>query len=242
MRILKRTFLLWGLFLLYCCSSVVWSANLGVAPVRIFMGPKDRAIAITLTNNGDSDIALQADIYTWNQNSEGKDVLDLSDDLILSPPIFKLAPHTSQTVRLALLMPMDLSRQMTYRLIVTAVPEAIAAPSANFEVPMGLALSLPIFITPPLAKRELNCALLRDDEMLVTAHCDNSGTAYAQIREMTLLIKDEVQANMKTPSYLLPGAKKPYLLKSEKTIPTGAATLRIVYDAGKDEDLQLTIP
>ena len=229
-------------FFIFGDVAPVLAASFGVSPVRIFMGPKNRVIAVTLSNEGDSEIILQADIYTWSQSGEGKDVLNLSDDLILAPPIFKLAPNTSQTVRMALLMPIDLTRQLTYRLIVNTVPQESATSSANFEIPIGLAMSIPIFVTPPLSERSLNCSLQRNEEMLVTAQCDNSGTAYAQIREMSLLVNDETQSNLKTSSYLLPGAKKPYLLKSEKAIPAGAATLRIVYDAGKSEDMLLTIP
>ncbi len=241
-RFCQVRLLLCVFFFIFGDVAPVLAASFGVSPVRIFMGPKNRVIAVTLSNEGDSEIILQADIYTWSQSGEGKDVLNLSDDLILAPPIFKLAPNTSQTVRMALLMPIDLTRQLTYRLIVNTVPQESATSSANFEIPIGLAMSIPIFVTPPLSERSLNCSLQRNEEMLVTAQCDNSGTAYAQIREMSLLVNDETQSNLKTSSYLLPGAKKPYLLKSEKAIPAGAATLRIVYDAGKSEDMLLTIP
>jgi len=33
-----------------------------VTPVRIYMTPRDRAVAVTITNQGDSPIVLQADL------------------------------------------------------------------------------------------------------------------------------------------------------------------------------------
>ena len=55
-----------------------------VTPVRIFMTPHDRAIAVTVTNEGDDELVMQADIYTWKQKADGTDDLQLSEDLILA--------------------------------------------------------------------------------------------------------------------------------------------------------------
>ena len=113
-----------------------------VTPVRIYMTPKDRAVAVTITNEGDSAVALQADLNVWAQKPDGTDVLTLTDDLILAPPIIKLAPKAKQVVRLALLKPADASRQLTYRLIMREIPE-VSAPQNNIQVPIALALSMP---------------------------------------------------------------------------------------------------
>src|SRR5659263_85474 len=82
-----------------------WAAvNAGVfsvTPVRLYMTPRDRAIAVTLTNEGDTAIVLQADINSWSQKPDGSDELVLTEDLILAPPIIKLASKTRQVVRLA---------------------------------------------------------------------------------------------------------------------------------------------
>ncbi|UUZ74527.1 hypothetical protein LP414_19085 [Polaromonas sp. P1(28)-13] len=50
------------------------------------MTPRDRAIAVTLTNEADTAVVLQADINTWSQNPDGTDELVLTEDLILAPP------------------------------------------------------------------------------------------------------------------------------------------------------------
>src|SRR5436305_14384118 len=101
-----------------------------VSPVRIFMSPRDRAIAVTVTNEGDDELVMQADVYTWSQKPTGEDDLALSEDLILSPPILKLAPHSRQVVRLAMLTPPAGRSQSTYRLIMREIPEARQTPKA----------------------------------------------------------------------------------------------------------------
>ena len=63
------------------------------------------AVAITLTNEGDTEVALQADLYSWAQKPDGTDDLVLTEDLVVAPPIIKLAPRARQVVRLARLTP-----------------------------------------------------------------------------------------------------------------------------------------
>ena len=113
-----------------------------VAPLRLYMAPRDRAIALTFTNEGDTPVTLQADINHWSQTVDGAEVLVPTEDLILSPPIIKLAPGAKQVVRLALLKPADASRQPIYRMIVREVPEVTPVRDQAIQIPITLALSL----------------------------------------------------------------------------------------------------
>lgn len=219
------------------------AANAGVfsvTPVRLYMTPRDRAIAVTLTNEGDTAVVLQADINTWSQKPDGTDELVLTEDLILAPPIIKLAPKARQVVRLALLKPADASRQLTYRMIIREVPEAL--PSTGIQVPIALALSMPVFITPPAAKRQMDCTTSRADATALNLRCSNTGTAYAQIREATIKRGEQALARFEGGSYILPGAGKTVSLKGEKAVPAGEAQLVITFDDGQNLTTSITLP
>ncbi|HAL38804.1 MAG TPA: molecular chaperone [Polaromonas sp.] len=211
-----------------------------VTPVRLYMTPRDRAIAVTLTNEGDSAVVLQADINSWSQKPDGTDELVLTEDLILAPPIIKLAPKARQVVRLALLKPADASKQLTYRMIIREVPEAL--PSTGIQVPIALALSMPVFITPPAAKRQMDCSTSPADATAVNLRCSNTGTAYAQIREAAIKRGEQTLARFEGGSYILPGASKTVSLKSEKTVPAGQAQLVITFDDGQNLTTSITLP
>lgn len=221
-----------------------WSAaNAGVfsvTPVRLYMAPRDRAIAVTLTNESDTAIVLQADINTWNQKPDGTDELVLTDDLILAPPIIKLAPKAQQVVRLARLTPSDASRQLTYRMIIREVPEA--QPASGMQIPIALALSMPVFITPVTAKRQMDCITSRADDKTINLRCNNSGTAYAQIREAAIKRGEFPLARFEGGSYILPGASKTVSLKGEKPIPSGEAQLVVTFDDGQSLTSSVTLP
>lgn len=199
-----------------------------VTPVRIYMTPKDRAVAVTVTNEGDSPIALQADVYQWKQASDGTDELVLSEELILAPPIIKLAARSRQVVRLARLQPPDAGRQLTYRLILRELPEA--SPSKGLDVPIALALSMPVFITPPGAKGESDCSAKRSDSQTIALSCANTGSAYLQIREVTVRQGSDVLARFETGTYVLPGARRELAVKTERPLPPGPLQVSVTFD------------
>lgn len=225
-------------------ATPVFAGSFSVTPVRIYMTPRDRAVAITITNEGDSPVALQADLNTWSQRPDGTDELVLTEDMILSPPIIKLGPKARQVVRLALLKPADASRQLTYRLIVREVPEATAPKGNTIEVPIALALSMPVFITPPPAKREINCQAGREGAALAIT-CANSGSAYAQIREILVLRGDASSAPLarfEGGAYILPGARKSIGITAAQPVGAGPATLKVTFDDGKDQSFAVSLP
>lgn len=204
-----------------------------VTPVRIYMTPKDRATAITITNDGDEELVMQADIYAWKQKPGGEDDLTPSEDLFLSPPIIKMAPKSRQVVRLARINQVTPSEQQTYRMIVREIPEAKPT-DKTLQVQIALAFSMPVFITPANAKNHLDCSVARVAPDNVLASCENTGTAYAQPRSLILSAVNGVKlAETETSAYILPGIKRVYELKrSEGGIPAGKARLALSLDDG----------
>ena len=216
--------------LVLLAATSVCAGVFSVTPVRIYMAPKDRAVAVTITNEADEPVVLQADVYEWKQSAEGEDQLTASEDLILAPPIIKLAPKARQVVRLARLQPPDASRQLTYRLILREITEA--GPAKGINVPIALALSMPVFITPPVAKRHAVCEAGRDERATLFVTCANDGSAYAQVREVVVRQDGQSVGRFEGGAYILPGARKRLALKADQPIPVGALRLVVTFDDG----------
>ena len=206
-----------------------------VTPVRIYMTPRDRAVAITVTNEGDTPVVLQADLNQWKQKPDGSDELTPTEDLILSPPIIKLGPKARQVVRLARLVPPDASRQLTYRFILREVPEATPSKD-SVQVAIALALSMPVFITPPLAKRAVECRGALADPGNLNVACSNIGSAYAQVREILVRDGERLIGRFEGGPYILPGAEKVLPIKLERFGPPNApltnVQLAVTFDDG----------
>jgi fimbrial chaperone protein len=211
-----------------------------VTPVRIYMTPRDRAVAVTITNEGDTPVVLQADLNQWVQKPDGTDELTPTEDLILSPPIIKLGPKARQVVRLARLVPPDAVRQLTYRMILREVPEATPAKD-NIQVAIALALSLPVFITPPAAKRQAACKPVAADPGNLNLACSNTGTAYMQIREILVREDERLVGRFEGGPYILPGAQKVLPIKLERpgAGPLGALQLAVTFDDGNTQNFAI---
>jgi fimbrial chaperone protein len=215
-----------------------WAGTFTVTPVRIYMTARDRAVAVTVVNDGDSEIVLQAEVSNWSQSADGTDILAPTEDLILAPPILRLAPKARQVVRLALLTPADMSRQLTYRVLMREIPEALPdGKTSGLRTPIALALSLPVFITPPSAKRDVECTVASSSEAALHLSCRNNGNAYAQLREATITRGEQVAARFQGGVYILPGATKAIALRREVGVQGGAGKLSLGFDDG-----QSTVP
>lgn len=229
--------------LTFALSALSASAGqFSVTPVRIFMAPQDRAIAVTLTNEGAEELLMQADVYLWKQKPGGEDDLTMSEDLFLSPPIIKLAPKSKQVVRLAMVKPLKTGPQQTYRLIVREVPEA-KTEEKKVQVQIALAFSLPVFITPPKAERQVNCTLVRTSAEEAKAQCENTGTAYAHIRDMVLTNSaGDKLASRDSGGYILPGITRVFELKATSgKLPSGKTKLATTFDDGTGQTFDLSL-
>lgn len=212
-----------------------------VSPVRIFMGPRDRAVPVTITNEGTTPVFLQADINIWSQKADGTDELTLTEDLVLSPPILTLQPGQRQVVRLASLKPVDPERQRTYRMVLREVPPPQQGDSINVTV--ALSLSMPVFITPPTARPAVDCQITRAAASgALLASCANSGTAYAQIRGLELVRDGRTVSTFEGGVYILPGVRRQVELPGSKEVSAGAAELRISFDVGNPRTQPVTLP
>lgn len=221
-----------------------WAGAFSVSPVRIFMEARERATGVTIINEGETDLVMQAELFEWKQKPDGTDDLRTTQDLVLAPPILRLAKGARQVVRLANLRPPQPGEQLTYRLVVREVPEAVAPAQTGVQIQVALAFSLPVFITPPGAKRDLTCTAERTSPTAVRATCENRGQAYAQPASMTLstpggntLLTSEIKGG-----YILPGITRRFeLAGSGSRVPGGPAKLQVTQDDGSKQvfDVQL---
>ena len=224
-------------------SEQVKAGQFSVTPVRMYMEPKDRAIAVTVTNQGDEQLVMQADLYEWKQKPGGEDELTLTDEIFLSPPILKMAPKSRQVVRLARVSrPQQTDREITYRMLVREIPEA-RPPSAGSEVQIALAFSLPVFITPKNAKPILDCSAARLAANTVQVNCTNSGNAHTHpVSFLLSTMAGSKLAEQGTGGYILPDIRRSFELKRvDGDVPSGKARLAVGLANGTTQNFDVTV-
>jgi fimbrial chaperone protein len=217
------------------------AGEFSVSPVRIFMAANERAVAVTVVNEGTEDLVMQAEIFSWQQKPNGEDALTPTEDVVLSPPIVKLPPKGRQVLRLARVGGPPADVEQSFRMIVREVPEARAT-GRDAKVQMALAFSLPIFITPRGAKRDLQCSVQRAAPQTVTVDCLNGGKAYAQIRGMTLAsASGAALATRDVVAYVLPENRRTFELQAPAALPGGRVKLQVGLDDGSTQSFDGTL-
>lgn len=196
-------------------STLAQAGGFSVAPVRLNFGERDRAVALRLTNQADAPLTLHADLRAWTQDAQGQDRLEPSDDLVVSPPVLRLAPRAEQVVRLILTVPRDPARQTAYRLILREQLAPAPADQPGAQIPIALALSLPVFVTPRSAQPALRCTLAAPGAADPEAVCENTGTAFVRLGQVELLEGTTTLARHEGGPYLLPGTRRVLPLRGE---------------------------
>ena len=208
-------------------------------PVRLTLAPGAMSTSLLLENTGDQPVLVQAELMAWSQQ-DGKDVLTPSQALVVSPPIFKVAPGAAQTVRLGLLKPVAGDREITYRLFLQEVPQPPAPGEQGVSV--ALRLGLPVFVLPKTRAAPQLAWRAKPDGRDIRLSLTNSGTAHVQAVDCKLYRADgTLIAEQQLGAYVLAGQTRSWQIKptqpwkGEKLkltarTPTGDVTADIASD------------
>jgi fimbrial chaperone protein len=142
----NRTWVRWAA---YCVLAFLWpgtqawAASLQISPVTVEFDAQMSAVGLTLSNPGDQPLYGQVRVFLWDQ-SDGQDQLSATTDLIASPPLIQIAPHSQQLVRLVRRSAKPSPLEQSYRLLIDELPTPSEAPSGG--VTIRLRYSVPVFI------------------------------------------------------------------------------------------------
>jgi fimbrial chaperone protein len=121
------------------------AGTFSISPLRADLSSRSQTGALTLRNQEDSPVVVQAEVLLWEQ-PDGQDKLSPTRDVLVSPAVFTIPGNGSQLIRVALRRPSDAQRELSYRLILTEVPQQASPGFTGLNV--ALRLSLPIFVAP----------------------------------------------------------------------------------------------
>jgi fimbrial chaperone protein len=189
------------------------AGSFSISPVRVELSTQQRTDALTVRNEDDKEVVVQAQVFNWSQQN-GQDVLTETHDILVTPPVFKLSGNAQQIVRVASRKTADPKRELTYRLVLQEVPQD--APKEFTGLRVALRLSLPIFVTsqnkstPDLI---WEAAWQADNSLQITAK--NQGDAHVQITDFIVGTPtgDAVLKNSVV-KYVLPSATMTWSLRA----------------------------
>jgi len=120
------------------------AASFGLSPLGLAIGANELSGSVVVTNSGPDEIVIQARPYAWSQS--GKESRADTRDLIMNPPIFKLAPGEQQLVRVASRTAPLAEAERAYRVVFREVPLSATNPQPGFRI--TVAMDIPVYIEP----------------------------------------------------------------------------------------------
>jgi fimbrial chaperone protein len=131
-----------------------------IAPVVVELSPARKVVSVTVTNPSDSAVNFQAEVLEWSQ-ANGQDKLEATHDIMVVPPIVRIAAGATQIFRVTSRRPPG-AREQAYRLILEDVTAEAVASQDSATVNIRVRHSLPVFVatagTPLVSVQVAQCA------------------------------------------------------------------------------------
>lgn len=208
-------------------APAVDAASLGIAPLRLDLGPSQRIATVTVRNDEATPVMIQVRTFAWPRTPATED-LEPTRDLVAVPAITTIAPGGQQVVRVALRGGGTEGVERAFRLIVAEVPQEADGPDAGIR--FALAFSLPVFVTPPSAVPDPGWSLVDGARGGTSLRVTNAGTAHLQVRGITVL--GDPGGRIGQQAYVLAGREHEWPLPAR---PSGPISLKVDTDRGEIE-------
>ena len=227
-----------------CAASACLAAsatNLRIVPVLVDPGAGARTGVVTLTNQEQSPMRAQFRVMRWTREN-GRDVLQPTEDVVVSPPQVTVAPGQDYVVRVVSVRAPAAGREDSYRLLVDELPDSVT-PRRTGTVDLVLRQSIPVFFSDVrnrAANVDWNLVREGDNLWLVGR---NSGARRLRIADLTFESGGRpVFVKPGLVGYVLAGSQAQWAVLPRTPLPPGAnVRVKALTDTG-DMEVSLVVP
>ncbi|HEY6926808.1 MAG TPA: fimbria/pilus periplasmic chaperone [Steroidobacteraceae bacterium] len=215
-------------------ATPAFAGTYSVDPVRVSLSARAPIASIMVRNTGSDPSVLQVETLSWSQSS-GQVTLDLTRDVLATPPLFSIPPGGTQIIRLGLRRPADAQRELTYRVI---LHEVLPPAPDTKGMRVALDVSIPIFVKAlaPSAP-SLQWHLSRDSNQRLRLDVANGGTAHIRLETLEITEAGTARplARQDLSAYLLANDTRSWALQLGALIPREPLVIHAKTDAGDIE-------
>jgi fimbrial chaperone protein len=226
----------WIALALCLAAADVPAGSFQVNPIRVDVAKGATTAAMTVRNDGDDAVVIQASLLSWAQDESGQDVYAPTNEALVTPPIMTIPPGGEQIVRVGLRRQADPQRELTYRLYLAEVPPP---PKPGFTgLQVALRVGVPVFVPPlaPVIRRlEWSAQIAADGAIRLGAQ--NTGNTHVQVTDFELGVPGagEPLAHQTALAYVLAGQRRLWTLPvpADRVKAVSAFRLKAFTDAGE---------
>ena len=179
------------------------AASIAVSPLRLDIKPGQQMTALTVSNTGQTPVLVQGQIKAW-LDSDQPEASTSSGGMMLTPPLFKLAPGGKQLVRIGWQQQTATpAHELAFRVFLQEVPNTADSPSG---LRVALRLSVPLFAQPASTKVRALDWQWQPASTGSTLQLHNNGNRHERISRLKVIdAKQRVLLDGPRLLYVLPG-------------------------------------
>jgi fimbrial chaperone protein len=210
----------------------LWAGSFKVSPVRIELSARRPHTTVAVTNLSKENTTIQVQVLRWMAKGSGEAYAE-TEDLLLNPPIFTLAPGQSQHMRLGLRKAHGGSQEVSYRLIMEEIPRP-SRPGVT-GITTLLRISVPVFIRPATkAAPDLTWRLAALEDGKLKLSVENRGPVHVQLKRMGLSTREHPEPDRmeNVAKYVLPGGSREWTIRDERLVRETVILVKTETDQG----------
>lgn len=231
-----RFLLVFALLVASFLAQAAESTGISLVPITVTLDAKRPADAVTLTNGTADNKVFQAEVLSWSREN-GEDHYTPSKDMLVSPPMFRVAAGAKQVVRVGLKSRAEASSpvEKTYRLFLQEVPEnapVTTSEAGGAVLRLLMRFGIPIFVKPSKLQPESmdwKARAGKDGSIALSVH--NNGNRHLKVSEIKFESAGK-SAGTESFAYVFPGETYTWMLKPDVPIKAGNATVSARTDDG----------
>lgn len=213
-------------------SAAQAEGSLQISPLRLTLSESTAITTLTVKNRGTTPSLVQLEVLNWTQKNNA-DVFEPTRDILVSPPVFTIAPGAEQILRAVVRRKADNNTELTYRLFVREVQDQ-ARPAEENTIKVLLNISIPIFIPANIkSSPKLLWSAKRINPQKISLKLANNGAQHIQIKSFQLLNADGKKILQNTMRYVLPSNTAEWALESTEQAFQSPLTLQATTDHGE---------
>jgi len=197
--------------MLWAVVTLSHAGSIQLTPVRINLSNAAKVQILTVHNTGTEESVMQVTLNKWTLDGEEFAYVQ-SQDLVITPTTFRLAPGEQQIVRVGLRDNPPENIEDSYRLLIEEVapPEVTGVTGPR----MVVRHDLPVFVAPlatSLASLDIALECTGQGSILKVS---NIGNVHAQLRSVALQgsLSDTQLGSWEVFDYMLPTAQRSWAL------------------------------
>ncbi len=193
----------------------------------------------TTRNSSEKKIAIKIEAFQRDMDLNGEDILNpAKDDFFIYPKHIILEPGESQRIRVQYRGEKNLTIEKAYRIIAEEVPVVFKKSDSTGGLTILYRYVASVYILP--VKKTTNIEIVKKSiyENRLDITLENSGTGHIILKDLTIIIRDELSEVRIPPedlpglngSNILAGSKRDYSIKWPNSIDISSFSLKLNYE------------